>query len=462
MTTRYWLGSEQTLQEVDSATQALEQQILAGTLSYIDDEDESDDELGPNTQLVGNIAVSNISGKLVNEDVWYNAYRGCVSYAEIGRNLLAASSHSEVKAIVLNVGSGGGSPNGLLDTMKIIELISQSGIPVYAYTGSCMASAAYFLCLPCDGIYAGEMAITGSIGTISTHQEMTKMYQDMGITTHITRSGQFKGLGGPFEKLSQLAKDEIQQGVDYLTEIFTSYVAKCRGKTEAYVTESMAQGREFIGQQGADVGIIDGVTTLDSLISKIQTQIARQENPTMAVKKRTTPLMSAQTQALVAEGVPLEQAMALQSEQEAAPAEVPASKQETPTAIVDPDPVPAAASNDLVSYLQGQLVELPKITMERDNLQATVASLTTQLEAVRGVVIERLEHMSVAIGSAKLDYSKMPMDLIMVQHAQVRTAFMERFPVGGVAFSAEVSDDVIKTEASPARKVALRQAKVGK
>jgi ClpP class serine protease len=70
--------------------------------------------------------------------------------------------------------------------------------------------------------------------------------------------------------------------VDRFYEAFVSDVARNRGVDASYVKQNFGKGGRVMAEEAAKVGMIDGVLTIEELISKelttIAQEIARTEN----------------------------------------------------------------------------------------------------------------------------------------------------------------------------------------
>ena len=131
-----WAGTEHSL----ALAMEAHDRMMAGAFSD-DEEDDDDDEVPFNYSVQGDVGIIAIKGSLTNRDVWYNRYLGVTSYADIRKALMYAAS-SDVKAIVLDIDSGGGAVSGVADAGNLIKLIDQSVKPIYSFTDGAMCSAA--------------------------------------------------------------------------------------------------------------------------------------------------------------------------------------------------------------------------------------------------------------------------------------------------------------------------------
>ena len=74
-------------------------------------------------------------------------------------------------------------------TADLIATIDAKVKPVYAFTDSLMASAAYNLGVSARKVVIGKMAEVGSVGVLVVHREASRMLEASGITTTVIRSG---------------------------------------------------------------------------------------------------------------------------------------------------------------------------------------------------------------------------------------------------------------------------------
>lgn len=270
-----WAGTQQSLDiavdfyNVFSDTMAAG--MIAGTIFQGSPKKEEEDEIPHLFSQIGSVGVIKIRGSLVNSDSpYYKHYSSISSYPDIRRAVVHAAKKPDVKAILLDIGSGGGAVSGVADTGNLISQIHDSVKPVYAFTDSTMASAAYWLGSSAGWVFGSSTSITGSIGVITTHMEFSKMYKEMGIGVKVMRAGEFKALGHSAEPLTAKAEEVIQEQLNAAYSIFIGHVADRRGLSVDVADRTLGQGREFFGQAGVDSGALDALTTFDRLLGVIE------------------------------------------------------------------------------------------------------------------------------------------------------------------------------------------------
>ena len=465
---RVWAGSSTSYQTALDAEDAQRVRMAAGH------DDEEEDE-GPRLLTVDDgIATISIKGSLVNSDSPWLRYFGVTGYPEIRDALLAAANDAEVKHIVLDVDSGGGAVSGCDDTAKLIRLVSSRVKPVTTFADT-MCSAAYWLGSSAGEVYSSKASLVGSIGVISTFREYSEANKMEGINVTVIRAGKHKALANPNEKLTPEARAQIQKVVDSAYTVFVDHVAEMRGKSYEYADKTMADGQEFIGQAAVDVGLTDGITTFDSLITEIKKKIVASEQKRIDNSANGNIRMYGSASTEVSATQPGEVPMAKKALTEAdivalaAGAEAPELNAEIEGTKDPVEPVIEALTpevdtnaetlvepkadtmNATVQLLNSQLKEKDQALIEANVKLSKLQDFKDQYEAVlqplKDIVGRSAHIMHVAQGGSTRDFASMaPADLV-AEHARLAVGF-SKFPVGGVAAVATEPADQ-KTQVDP-------------
>lgn len=426
-----WAGSSTNFWIVMQAEETFQAALAAGWSS--DEDDPEDDPTEHDLlQVVGNIGVISISGGLVNDDSYYLKYYGLTGYPGIRAAVHAAARNPDVKHILLNIDSGGGSVSGVQDTASLIRRVHENLKPVSAFTGGTMASAAYWLGSAAGKVYAADTAMVGSIGVIATHKEYSKMYKDAGVGVTVVRSGPYKALANSVEPLSKEGEAQLQALVDATSTVFNRHVASMRGRTEEYVNSSMGQGREFIGAAANDVGLVDGITTLEGLVSDLQRQYIDTQPGHLDTQPRKVGGFGATAET--------ENTMLTDQEMEKLKAEQAGVNTDDTTASVeetkpDVDTKDAATSSE-VAALSGLLekanTEAVDLRVRLDKAETAAKEALALVDPLKAIVSKSLSAMRVALGGTAVEATVSAATLI-AEHASVSEEFTKKFPSGGVA-----------------------------
>ena len=109
---------------------------------------------------------------------------------EIDKNIEQAFSLKNLKAVVLQINSPGGSPvQSEMIAKRIRELSEKNNIPVLAFVEDVAASGGYWLACAADEIFASRASIVGSIGVVSSGFGFDKAIEKIGIERRLYTSG---------------------------------------------------------------------------------------------------------------------------------------------------------------------------------------------------------------------------------------------------------------------------------
>ena len=204
------------------------------------------------------VAVISVSGPLVRRSNLFAEISGATSYSGIAKDLGEAVRNPEVKSILLDINSGGGSVDGCKELVSHIRE-ARNTKTVRAYIGGMGCSAAYWLASACEKIYAAETSITGSIGV----QMIASAEEEDGSITFLSSHSPNKNASPHGEK----GKTEAQRIVDDLGEIFVKSVAENREVSKEEVLKSYGQGSVYVGPEALSRGLIDEITTIEEILS---------------------------------------------------------------------------------------------------------------------------------------------------------------------------------------------------
>lgn len=447
---RLWAGTHESLAAVVAASELHAAKVKAGWNDTADDDEDDNPTEHDLLQVVGNIGVIQVNGAMVNSDAWYLKHYGMVGYPQIKSALVAAANNPDVKHILLNINSGGGSVNGCQDTGALIKKINDNLKPVDAYTGGTMASAAYWLGSSAGKISATDTAIVGSIGVLATHKEYSKMYAEAGIGVTVVRSGQYKALVNPNEPLSKEGEAQLQSMVDAINTVFVNHVAAARNRTPEYVDGTMGQGREFVGAQAADVGLVDSITSLDALISNLQRRYIdtglrgndtqgkqgfgfRADTKTEIEMTKSTTLTDDELAALKAKQA---NAGSQESATNAGTDKTDAENPDTTGTEVDASSGAGTAGNEHANFAEALALvnaDLVNARVENTQIKAELEKLKALVPQLADIASKSLSQMRVALGGTEVQAGAMSPEELLAAHTTAAAEFTKKFPVGGVA-----------------------------
>lgn len=185
--------------------------------------------------------------------------------------LARAVGDPEVAAIILDVDSPGGSV-GLVPEAAADVLAARDIKPVYAVANVQACSGAYYIASQATEFYCTPSGCVGSIGVYYVHEDYSGMNEQMGVDVTYVYAGQYKTEGNPDEPLSDDARAAWQADADTLYGMFVNDVAAGRGVPAATVASGFGQGRTLLAQDALDVGMVDGLDTIQAVVSRALTE----------------------------------------------------------------------------------------------------------------------------------------------------------------------------------------------
>jgi protease-4 len=180
---------------------------------------------------------------------------GSAGSDDIATLIKEAGDRSDVKAIVFEVNSPGGS---VVASREIYEAIKGVKKPKVAYFREIAASGGYYVSMGTDYIVSNPDAITGSIGVISMNQELTGLFEKLGINTTTFTTGPHKDTGSPYRPMTEEEKEIIRVIIGEMYAEFKQVVTENRGaKLDMSQFATVTDGRVLTGRQAYRAGLVD-------------------------------------------------------------------------------------------------------------------------------------------------------------------------------------------------------------
>ena len=234
----------------------------------------------------GGVAVVPIVGTLVHRASWMDAMSSdLVSYAEVTRNLNKALKDPDVKAVLLEVDSPGGSVAGAFDLVDAVYAFRKAK-PIWAAANEAAYSAAYALASSTSRLYLARTGGVGSIGVIWQHVDQSQLDETLGVKYTVFSAGARKNDFNPHFPVSKEAQTWAQAEVDRVYEIFVAAVARNRGLTPEAVRATEA-GLLF-GPQAVEAGLADGVASFEETLAALEAEVnPKERNPRRKIGRRS-------------------------------------------------------------------------------------------------------------------------------------------------------------------------------
>ena len=143
------------------------------------------------------IGTVSIEGPILRKpDIFARVLMGATDSAEIHSALREAGQRDDIKAVLLDIDSPGGTVAGTPELAAAVASINERK-PVYAFSSGLMASAAYWVASQARAIYATPSAQVGSIGVVQAVIDDTAALDAEGIKVEVFSVGKYKAMGAP-------------------------------------------------------------------------------------------------------------------------------------------------------------------------------------------------------------------------------------------------------------------------
>lgn len=198
-----------------------------------------------------------------------------------------AFSKGKPAAVALEINCPGGSPvQSSLIAARIRRLADEKKIPVFAFVEDVAASGGYWLACAADEIFVDDCSITGSIGVISAGFGAPEALAKYGVERRVYTAGKSKSQLDPFKKENPADVEKLQGWLGTIHDTFIDYVKTRRG-TKLSDNPDLFTGEIFVGKQGIDAGLVDGLGHLapvmkDRFGDKIKFRRYGQKKPLLA------------------------------------------------------------------------------------------------------------------------------------------------------------------------------------
>lgn len=208
----------------------------------------------------GNTLVIPIRGMIVTEassSPWDPSYTSSNDIVDL---LEKTDKDPRIKAIILEINSGGGSAVASQEIMQKIKDVNKTTVSVIRDIG---ASGAYWIASATDRIISNPLSYVGSIGVTSSYLEFAGLLDDFNITYRRLVSGEFKDMGTPYKEMTEEERSILEEDLEIVEDFFKDSVAENRGISEEMM-KGIADGRVFLGSEALEMELVDSLGTIDT------------------------------------------------------------------------------------------------------------------------------------------------------------------------------------------------------
>ncbi len=205
---------------------------------------------------------------------------------EVVSQLRLAEKDEEIKAVLLEINSPGGSTTAS-DILyhELIEFKERTKAKIVAGLMDVAASGGYYIALSADRIVAHPTTITGSVGVIVITPKVTGLMDKLGLAVEVNKSGKEKDIGSPFRPSTPEEQKVLQELTDRMGKRFLDLVAKHR-KMDQTVLSLVSTARIYLADEALQMKLIDRIGYLSDAIAAAKEMAGLSKEAKVVVYRR--------------------------------------------------------------------------------------------------------------------------------------------------------------------------------
>ncbi|MDP9196672.1 MAG: signal peptide peptidase SppA [Pseudomonadota bacterium] len=216
------------------------------------------------------MALVHLSGLIVRGDGKLDPLTGgmAAGAASIAEGIEEAVKDKKIKAIVVRIDSGGGSPAASETIRRAVALAKEAAKPVVVSMSNAAASGGYWVAMSASAIVAQPSTLTGSIGVVGGKIATEETWKKLGITWEQLSAGQGSPtLWSQVQPYSPEDRKKMEAMLDWTYEAFVRGVAQER-KLPMDRVRDIARGRVWSGARAKELGLVDELGGLNTAVRK--------------------------------------------------------------------------------------------------------------------------------------------------------------------------------------------------
>lgn len=206
---------------------------------------------------------------------------------EVVSQLRVAEKDKEVRAVILEINSAGGSITAS-DILyhEIASFKQRTGVAIVAAFMDVAASGGYYIALPADRIIAHPTTITGSVGVIFVIPKVGGLMDKLGLAVEVKKSGTEKDIGTPFRASTPAEHRIFQEMTEQLGSRFLDLVSTHR-KINRDALNDISTARIYLADEALQLKLIDSIGYLSDAFSDARKLAGLSDKAKVIVYRRT-------------------------------------------------------------------------------------------------------------------------------------------------------------------------------
>jgi len=194
------------------------------------------------------------------------------------------------EGIVLRVNSGGGSALASDIMWREVQLTADAHAkdpkfepPIVVSMGDVAASGGYYVAMGTKPVLADPITVTGSIGVISIHPDLSGLLGKLGINAVTAKEGKNPDINAPWRPYTDDQRERIQASIASTYDLFRKRVAEGRGISIERVHE-LGRGHVYSGSDAKAVGLVDDLGGLHEALALVRKKAGTPRHVDLAIR----------------------------------------------------------------------------------------------------------------------------------------------------------------------------------
>ena len=194
------------------------------------------------------------------------------------------------KGVVLRVDSPGGSAlasdiiwREVSRTQEAFEEDPKANPPIVVSMSNVAASGGYYVAMGTDTVFVDPLTVTGSIGVITIHFDVSGLLEKLGISVTTFKQGKNPDINSVFRPYTPEQRKKVEDSIAQTYDLFTSRVAQARGMTQDQVNE-LGRGHVYGGKKAIEIGLADKLGGLEDAIALVRSKAGIRPHKDLAVR----------------------------------------------------------------------------------------------------------------------------------------------------------------------------------
>ena len=180
------------------------------------------------------------------------------------------SDYKNIKAVILEIDSYGGSP---VAAEELANKIKEMSTPVIIMIRGAAVSGGYWVASAGDHVIASKLSDIGGIGVTMSYLDESKLNENEGYTWNSLSTGKFKDAGSDQKPLTKEERALFERDLKIIHEQFVSVVSQNRGLSIDKVNE-IADGSTMLGKMALENGLIDEIGYINEAKNYIKNKLS--------------------------------------------------------------------------------------------------------------------------------------------------------------------------------------------